>query len=252
MFLNKDKLTVKIYPTTEEMAYEAAMDVANRIGELLKERAFVNIIFAAAPSQTIFLSALTRSAHIEWRRINAFHMDEYVGLPEETPQGFANFLRKHLFDLVPFRKVYYLNGAGVVDEECERYAALLSEFPADIVCLGIGENGHIAFNDPHAADFNDPLRVKAVWLDEVCRRQQVNDKCFDRIEEVPKLAITLTIPTLISAPYLYCIVPYLSKAQAVYNTLNEDISEACPASVLRMKEHAILYLDNESSSLLRI
>jgi glucosamine-6-phosphate deaminase len=252
MFLKKDKLTVKIYSTTEAMAYDAARDVSARIRELLKEREFINIIFAAAPSQTNFLSVLTLYDNIEWERINAFHMDEYIGLPMEASQGFANFLRRHLFDLVPFRKVYYLNGLGEAEEECNRYAALLSEFPTDIVCLGIGENGHIAFNDPHVADFNDPLRVKVVCLDEVCRQQQVNDKCFNRIEEVPGLAFTLTVSTLISAPYMYCIVPFLSKAQAVYNTLNGDISETCPASVLRTKEHAVLYLDKESSSLLRL
>jgi glucosamine-6-phosphate deaminase len=252
MLLNKDKLAVRIYPTTEAMAYDAAKDVSACIRKLLKEKEFINIIFAAAPSQTDFLAALAACNGIAWERINAFHMDEYVGLPEDAPQGFANFLRRNLFDLVPFRKVFYLDGSASADEECNRYAALLSEFPTDIVCLGIGENGHIAFNDPHVADFADPQRVKIVWLDDVCRQQQVNDKCFDRIEEVPKLAFTLTISALISAPYMFCIVPFRSKAQAVYNTLNGEISESCPASVLRTKEHALLYLDKESSSLLQL
>ncbi|GHT44352.1 glucosamine-6-phosphate deaminase [Bacteroidia bacterium] len=247
--INKDKLTIKIFTATEAMAHEAANDVSARIHEVLKEKEFINIIFAAAPSQTGFLYALA-ACDIEWERVNAFHMDEYIKLPKEAPQGFGNFLRRCLFDLVPLHQVFYLNGLGDVDEECMRYSALLSKYPVDIVCLGIGENGHIAFNDPHVADFKDPLSVKVVRLDEICRQQQVNDHCFDRIEDVPRLALTLTIPTLLSVPYLHCVVPFRSKAQAVYNTLNGEISENCPASVLRTKENAILYLDQESSSLL--
>ncbi|MDR1402093.1 MAG: glucosamine-6-phosphate deaminase [Tannerellaceae bacterium] len=249
--MNKDKLTVKIYPATKAMANEAAKEVFSCIRKKLKEKEFVNIIFAAAPSQADFLSALA-ACDIEWRRINAFHMDEYIELPDDAPQLFGNFLRRYLFDLVPFHQTFFLNGWGDADQECMRYAALLAEYPVDIVCLGIGENGHIAFNDPHVADFKDSRRIKVVRLDDVCRQQQVNDHCFDRIEEVPRYALTLTIPALLSAPCLYCVVPFRSKAQAVYNTLNGEISENCPASVLRTKENAILYLDPESSSLLNL
>jgi glucosamine-6-phosphate deaminase len=251
MFLMKDKLTVKIYTSCEEMAHQVALDVSVRIRQLLNEKESINMIFAAAPSQTGFMSELIACKDIEWQRIRAFHMDEYIGLREDASQRFGNFLKENLFDQVPFRQVYYLDGLKPAEEECNRYAALLTEYPADIVCLGIGENGHIAFNDPHVADFNDPLYVKTVSLDEVCRQQQVNDKCFVCIEEVPTHALTLTIPTLLLAPYLYCIVPFRSKAQAVYKTLEGEISENCPASVLRTKENAILYLDQESASLLK-
>ncbi len=251
MLFTKDKLTVKVYTTTKEMSRNAALDVSLRIKEVLDQKEYVNMIFAAAPSQSEFLAELIASKDIDWSRINAFHMDEYVGLEEKASQRFGNFLKEKIFGLLPFRKVYYINGNNSANEESKRYASLLAKYPVDIVCLGIGENGHIAFNDPHVADFSDPEAVKIVSLDEMCRQQQVNDKCFVRIEDVPTHALTLTIPTLMSASYMYCIVPFASKAQAVYNTLNEKISEVCPASILRTKENSILYLDQDSSSLLK-
>ncbi|WP_029902571.1 glucosamine-6-phosphate deaminase [Prevotella sp. 10(H)] len=252
MNLKKDKLTVKIYTTTKEMSVDAAKDVSNQIKELLAKNEYINMIFAAAPSQSDFLKELVKYKEIDWGRINAFHLDEYINLSEDAPQRFGNFLRKEIFELLPFRKVYYLDGNKPTDEECKRYTDLLTEFPPHIVCLGIGENGHIAFNDPHVANFNDTEMVKVVVLDEMCRQQQVNDKCFGKIEDVPKEALTLTIPALLLAQYLFCIVPFKTKAQAVNNTINGEISEACPASALRMKDNTILYLDKDSSSLLNV
>lgn len=250
MYFTKDKLGVSIFPTSKDMGFQAADDVAERIKELLSRKETVNMLFAAAPSQIDFLAALVEDESIEWQRINAFHMDEYTGLKQDAPQRFGQFLKRYLFDIVPFRQVCLIDGEANPEEECKRYTSLLKEFPIDIVCLGIGENGHIAFNDPHVANFNDPDWVKVVSLDEVCRQQQVNDKCFSAIEEVPTHAFTLTIPAMLAAQYMYCIVPYRSKAQAVYNTLNGEVSEACPASVLRTKKSAALYLDAESASLL--
>lgn len=252
MILKKDKLTVKIYTTTKEMSVNAARDVSNQIKELLSRNEYINMIFAAAPSQSEFLKELVTYKEIEWERINAFHLDEYINLSENAPQRFGNFLRKEIFGLLPFRKVYYLDGNRPTDEECKRYADLLKKYSPHIVCLGIGENGHIAFNDPHVARFDDDEMVKVVVLDEMCRQQQVNDKCFDKIEDVPTEALTLTIPTLLLAQYLFCIVPFKTKAQAVYNTINGEISEACPASALRTKDNTVLYLDNESSFLLKV
>ncbi|WP_419034233.1 glucosamine-6-phosphate deaminase [Dysgonomonas gadei] len=250
MIFKKNKLTVKIYTTTKEMSVNAALDVSTQIKELLSRSEHINMIFAAAPSQSEFLKELVSYKDIDWGRINAFHLDEYINLSDDAPQRFGNFLKKEIFGLLPFRNIYYLDGNKPADEECIRYTALLENYPPDIVCLGIGENGHIAFNDPHVADFNDTEMVKAVTLDEMCRQQQVNDKCFVRIEDVPKQALTLTIPALLSAGYLYCIVPFKSKSQAVYNMINGDISEACPASILRTEDDVILYLDKDSASLL--
>ena len=248
--LKKDELTVRVFDTRENMGVVAAAEAAEWIKEALAKKEEINIIFAAAPSQNDFLAALIKE-DIEWGRINAFHMDEYIGLTEDAPQGFANFLRRAIFDLVPFKAVYCLNGQSSDPEaECKRYTDLLVKYPVDIIFMGIGENGHIAFNDPGVAKFDDPETVKIAKLDEVCRNQQVNDGCFATISDVPTHALTLTVPTLISAPNLFCIVPVKTKANAVKATVNGEINEMCPASILRTRDNAILYLDNESSALL--
>ncbi len=242
-----DRLKVKVYNNRDGMGEAAAEMVAEKINELLAGQETLNIIFAAAPSQNEFLNHLT-SKNIEWHRINAFHMDEYIGLEAAAPQGFGNFLRERIFDKVPFHKVFYLNGgADNVDAECKRYEVVLKQYPADIVCMGIGENGHLAFNDPPVANFNDDQLVKIVKLDEASRMQQVHDGCFTALEEVPGFAITLTIPALMQAQYAFCIVPGHFKAEAVNNTLTRKIEHQFPATILRTHNHAVLFLDRESS-----
>lgn len=247
----KNLLDVRIFRTRDEMGKAAAKDIKACIQHLLEQKKMINMIFAAAPSQNEVLWELATDQDIEWNRVNAFHMDEYIGLDSHAPQGFGNFLKKHIFDVADFANVYYIDiSAQDTDKECRRYSELLSSHPIDIVVLGIGENGHIAFNDPPVADFNDPKAVKAVELDEICRTQQVNDGCFHTLEEVPKTAITLTVPTLFAGEHLFCIVPARSKAKAVRATLCDDISEKCPATILRRHNSAILYLDSDSSALL--
>lgn len=249
--MKKDRLTVNIYPTRTEMGQAAAKDIGDCIRSLLQKKDEINMIFAAAPSQNEVLAALAADRDIPWSRINAFHMDEYIGLSPDAPQGFGNFLKTHLFGLVDWKQVNYINpSASDPAEECARYAALLRQHPTDIVVMGIGENGHIAFNDPPVADFHDPLAVKPVMLDEVCRQQQVNDGCFAAINDVPKTAITLTVPTLFAGAHLFCIVPASTKAAAVRATLQGKIGESCPATILRQHENATLYLDSDSSALL--
>lgn len=246
-----DKLNVKVMPNRDEMGKVAAKDLHDKIVELLAKKEEINMIFAAAPSQNDVLKSLTEYSDIDWSRVNAFHMDEYIGLDKTAPQGFGNFLMSHIFGLVPFKTINLLDcEAKDPEKECERYTKLLKDNPTDIVVMGIGENGHIAFNDPWIADFNDPKMVKIVPLDEVCRQQQVNDGCFKSIDEVPKNALTLTCPTLVKAPYLFCIVPAITKANAVKRTLNGEINEDCPATILRRQPSATLYLDGDSSSLL--
>lgn len=247
----KDELRVKVFDSRDEMGRVAAIEAAQRIKELLAQKDEVNIIFAAAPSQNDFFQHLIQDEEIAWNRVNAFHMDEYIGLKADAPQAFGNFLKDRLFSKLPLKQVFYFNSeAASVEQETYRYADLLSKHPVDVVCLGIGENGHIAFNDPPIADFKDPVKVKVVKLDEMSRQQQVNDKCFNALSEVPTHAWTLTIPALLSAGYLFCIVPAPTKAKAVFSTLNDEISEVCPATILRTKENTILYLDDESSKLL--
>ena len=253
MTYKKDKMEVKIYETRDKMGLSAANDIAKAIKELLSEKEEINMIFAAAPSQNDMLFHLCERTDIEWERINAFHMDEYIGLNPDAPQCFSNFLKEKIFNLKPFKSVNLINpGANSPEEECARYSNLLKEYPVDIVCMGIGENGHIAFNDPHVADFNDPEVVKPVGLDDVCRMQQVNDGCFASIDEVPKYALTLTIPTLMSAKYNFCVVPAPTKANAVKNTVEGEIGEWCPATALRLKDNSILYCDADSSALLEV
>lgn len=246
----KDKLEVKIFSNRPEMGKSAAEDAAEVINRLLQKKEKLNVIFAAAPSQNEFLDALTKQ-DIDFSRITAFHMDEYIGLPKDAPQGFGNFLRRSIFDKCPFAQVHYLNGqAENPEEECQRYTELLRQAEIDIVFMGIGENGHIAFNDPSVADFNDKKAVKIVVLEETCRQQQVNDGCFKTLDDVPKTAMTLTIPTLMAASYQFCIVPSALKAKAVSDTINGPVDEKCPASILRTKENTFLYLETESASLL--
>ena len=250
-FMN-EKLKVKVFPTREAMGDEAAKNVASTINLLLQKKDELNMIFAAAPSQQDFMEQLISDESIDWSRINAFHMDEYIGLEEDATQAFGNFLKERLFSKGPFKSIHYINKqAKDPQKECERYAELLEKHPVDIVCLGIGENGHIAFNDPHVADFNDPEMVKVVDLDLACRTQQVNEGCFIKLDLVPTQAITITIPALLKAEHMFCMVPAQNKAQAVYRTLNGEIHEECPATILRTKKNAILYLDSESASKLK-
>lgn len=246
----ENKLDIRIYNTRREMGAAAAEKFAKELNKLLSTKDEVNVVFAAAPSQNEFLEAL-RYENLDWQRINAFHMDEYIGLAADAPQGFGNFLKERLFDKFNFKSVNYLNGnAEDIAAECARYTALLQQHPVDIVCMGIGENGHLAFNDPPVADFEDKHTVKVVILDEVCRQQQVNDGCFANLNQVPKQALTLTIPALLSAGYINCVVPGPTKANAVANTLNRPISTENPATILRNHPQAVLFLDLDSSKLI--
>jgi glucosamine-6-phosphate deaminase len=245
------KLVTRVYANRALMGGAAADMVSEKINLLLNQQEFVNIIFASAPSQNEFLTFLSEKKTIDWKRVVAFHMDEYIELHENDSRTFASFLNKKIFGPVKFRSVNYINGnAPNIGAECRRYAKLLAEHPLDIVCLGIGENGHLAFNDPHVADFNDPSMVKMVRLDAACRQQQVNDGCFAELGQVPGYAISLTIPALMAGKYIYGVVPGEKKAKAVYNTVHSEIIEKYPSTILRKHDNAILFLDKSSSSLL--
>jgi glucosamine-6-phosphate deaminase len=241
---NKEKLTYYVFENRNKMGKFAANDVAEQIVKLQQGQDEIRMVFAAAPSQNEFLQHLITDERIKWSSITAFHMDEYIGLQQEAPQLFQNFLNERLFDKVPFKKVHLINSSN--ENEEERYTKLLQESQIDLVCLGIGENGHIAFNDPPVADFADEKIMKKVKLDAACRQQQVNDGCFSSLEEVPLYALTLTIPALMSAKSMYCVVPGKTKSNAVYQTLNGPVSTVCPSTILRKHSHAFLYLDEDS------
>ncbi|MEZ5071333.1 MAG: glucosamine-6-phosphate deaminase [Bacteroidales bacterium] len=242
----RDNLRIKAFPTRADMGRKAAEDVARRIDGLLKTKATLRMIFAAAPSQVEMLEALKSDRRIAWDRIVAFHMDEYIGLNGNDPRSFSYFLSDRLFNHVRLREVNLMRGDAPPREEIRRYTDRLREAPIDIVCLGIGENGHIAFNDPHVADFNDPLPMKRVRLDEACRTQQVNDRCFHTLAEVPREALTLTIPTLLHARHLFCVVPGSRKQRAVQDALYGPVDPACPASVLRTHPDCTFYFDRDA------
>jgi glucosamine-6-phosphate deaminase len=220
--LKVDRLNVKIYPDRAALGKAAGLAAAARIRAMQLSAGYLNLAFAAAPSQQETLEALRGEPGVDWSRIDAFHLDEYLGLPAGAPQW----------------------------AECERYSRLLEEHPLDMALLGIGEYGHVAFNDPGAADFQDPLRVKVVALDDVCRLQQVNDGLFGSLEEVPIRAITLTIPALFSARAALVTVPSGRKAEAVRRTLRGPLDASCPATVLRGHPNVCLFLDRDSASLL--
>jgi glucosamine-6-phosphate deaminase len=243
-----DKLNIKIFDSRSLSGQDAAKDIASRINELLSGRRLVRIIFAAAPSQDDVLKALALRKDIPWDRIIAFQMDEYLGIMNGARESFRYYLEQHIFSKVSPSKVYYINSKPSYPRvECTRYASLISKNRIDIIILGIGENGHIAFNDPHEADFDDPEIIKVVRLDPACRQQQVNDACFPNLGSVPRQAITLTIPALMNGKYLFCVVPGPTKALAVSRTLKEPVSADCPATILRRHDNIIMYLDRQSA-----
>jgi glucosamine-6-phosphate deaminase len=245
-----NQLTVLHYTSRLEMGKAVAADVAAKIKELLEQKSSIAVVFASAPSQNEFLDALQEDESIPWERIVCFHLDEYVGLPADAPQSFSLFLKEKLFNSRKPKQFNVINGLNDPKDECTRYSELLASYSIDIACIGIGENGHIAFNDPHVADFNDPLRVKSVMLDETSRVQQVNDGCFDVLDNVPVEAITLTIPTILSASSIFCTVPGERKSKAVQETLYGPVDIRYPATALRKAASCRIYLDEESASLL--
>jgi glucosamine-6-phosphate deaminase len=241
-----ERLRVSLHANRHELGAAAGGDIAACLRRLLSNGGGVRMIFAAAPSQDATLAALAAAEGIDWSRITAFHMDEYIGLPAASTQRFAAYLDRQLFDRVRPGAVHRIDTTANAVNECRRYGLLVTAAPIDIVCLGIGENGHLAFNDPPDANFTDPDPMRVVTLARVSRQQQVHDGCFGSLEEVPRQAVTLTIPTLLSGRHLFCSVPGETKRTAVERTLRGPITLACPASILRTHPECTLYVDAES------
>jgi glucosamine-6-phosphate deaminase len=229
------------------MGQKAAEDIAHELRTRLASQQDVRVIFAAAPSQSEMLAALIPQPGIDWSRITAFHMDEYIGLAPDAPQHFSLWLRRAIFDRLPFAAVHLLDPGPNPDATAAAYANLLAAAPIDVVLCGIGANGHLAFNDPPAG-LNDPDDVKVVALDHACRHQQVDDRCFERFEDVPTHALTLTIPRLLAADRIFCCVPGALKKNAVRRTLEDPINDQVPATALRTHSNWSLYLDQDSAS----
>lgn len=242
------KINLKIFDTRNEMGENAANEAAELLRKLLKTKDEVCCVFAAAPSQNEFLNYLAEEKDIDWSRVVAFHMDEYLNLAKGDKNSFGTFLYEHFFSKVNLKEVHYINGRNSKYDECKLYSEIIQKHKLDIVFCGIGENGHLAFNDPGVADFNDKKILKPVILDDECRQQQVNDGCFKTLDDVPKYALTLTIPALCSAQHIFCIVPSEKKAEAVRRTLKEEVTEECPASILQETDNVYMYIDSEAAS----
>ena len=241
-----DRLSVESYATRAEMGAAAAMDIAAAVVERLSTKTNVRMVFAAAPSQADMLAALCAAPGIDWSRVTAFHMDEYIGLSPSSPARFGNWLGEHVFSKLAFAAVHRITPEPDPAAEIRRYSDLLNEAPIDFVCLGIGVKGHSAFNDPPVAEFDDPLDVKIVELDETCRQQQVDDECFPDLAAVPHEAVTLTVPRLLRADRLFCVVPGAVKRGAIHETLYGPLTTDCPASILRTHTACTLYIDKDS------
>jgi glucosamine-6-phosphate deaminase len=247
-----DALSVRVYQSHGDLAAGAAAAARDCLIQALQTQDQAAVILASAASQEKFLAILTALPGIDWARVTLFHMDEYLGLPAEHPASFRKFLRERVERTVRPKVFHYIRGEALEPlAEIKRYTELLQAQPIDLCCLGIGENGHIAFNDPPVANFQDPWAMKLAQLDERCRMQQVGEGAFPNLDAVPKYAYTLTIPTLCAARKMVCVVPEQRKAEAVRNALGGPVATACPASILRRQAHCTLFLDPDSAQGLR-
>ncbi len=246
-----DALVVRVHESLDAMADDAAVEVEQVLVHAIAARGAANVMFASGNSQLAFLERLVATSSVDWSKVHAFHMDEYIGIAADHAASFRRYMRERVAERVPLGAFHYLDGdAPDSVAEAARYAALLAAHPLDVCCLGIGENGHLAFNDPPMADFDDPLIVKIVTLDVACRQQQVGEGHFAAIDDVPPRALTVTIPALLGASRVVVIVSELRKAVAAHAALQGPIAPSCPASALRTCAGAVLLLDAAASSLL--
>tara|TARA_R110002033_G_scaffold834_2_gene8156 strand:+ start:1921 stop:2682 length:762 start_codon:yes stop_codon:yes gene_type:complete len=246
-----ENLSIEIYGQSKEMGAAAADYVTRKLNDAIVKKGGANLILATGASQFSFLEAL-QTKEIDWGKITVFHLDEYKGISESHPASFRKYLKERILNKVAPKKIYFLNGdAANLQLEIKNYEEALQAHPIDIACIGIGENGHIAFNDPAVADFQDPKLVKVVELDEACRNQQLGEGWFPSFDDVPKEAVTLTITAIMNCEAISCVVPDERKAQAVYNSLYGDISTSCPASILRTHPETVLFLDKASASMIK-
>lgn len=244
-----ENLDVRIYEDSGALGEAAGARASERIKTLAASQDEVAVVFATGASQFETLRALTSRQDVLWNQVVGFHMDEYIGIPDQHPASFRRYLRERLTDRAPLKRFYGIDG-NVLDPEriCRGYADLLRQHQPKLCLLGIGENGHLAFNDPAEANFEDPMDARIVSLDDECRQQQFMEGWFSSFAEVPTKAITLTIPALFRIPELICSVPGPRKTQIVKRALTEQVSTRCPATVLRKHAHTTLYLDRASAA----
>jgi len=244
----QDLLRIAVFENPEIMGIAAAEFVSGNLLTAIAGKGMANMILATGASQFSFLDILKTNTSIDWSKVTVFHLDEYVGLPDTHPASFRKYLHDRILKEVKPKEVHYIKGdAPDISKEIDRYTALLNHTTIDIACIGIGENGHIAFNDPPVADFNDQYLIKKVRLDKACRMQQVGEGWFSSLPDVPTHALTLTIPAIMHSKTISCVVPDVRKAEAVKNTIKGPVSTDCPASILRTHEDCTLFLDTSSA-----
>lgn len=249
-YIRMEKLKVKLYPSREAAGAAAAEAATKALKELsARNNGDLGVIFATGASQIETLRQLVAMRDVPWGRIRGFHMDEYIAMKPDHPASFRRYVRERLTSVVHMKEFFEIDGTAPDPEiECQQYAAKVRAADPKLCLLGIGENGHLAFNDPSVADFEDPKDMKVVELDDACRRQQAAEGWFKSPEEVPMRAMTLTIPTLYRVPKLILSVPGPRKAAIVRRTLEDPISTACPATILRHHPDATVYLDRQSAA----
>ncbi len=242
---------VRVFPDSRMLGETAALETAVIIRDAIERTGSARLVVGTGNSQNEVIAALAAQPRIDWNAVELFHLDEYVGLPASQPGSLRGWLASHFLSHVKPGKFHGLDGmAADLDAECRRYAELIAAAPIDVTLFGIGENGHIAFNEPGVADFEDPVLVKVIALNEASRRQQVGEGHFPSVAEVPSRALTITCPVIAGARHLIGCVPDLRKAEAVHRAINGGLTPACPASMVFAHPHALLYLDKDSASLL--
>lgn len=244
-------MNVEIFDTKEELGIHSAQDATNKIKQAIQKKGTANIILATGASQFETLNNMVETTDINWSKVVMFHLDEYVGMPETHPASFRKYLKERVLKNVPdLKAVHFINGdSDDTNQECKRLNKIISEHPVDVALVGIGENGHLAFNDP-PADFDTEEPYIVVELDEACRRQQMGEGWFDTVEDVPEQAISMSIKQILKSKRIICSVPDKRKATAVKHCLEGEISNLHPASVLQKHDNCTIYLDKDSASLL--
>lgn len=241
-------MEVKIFETKDEMGMAAAQQGAEFINEAILEKGHANIIVATGASQFEMLKHLVEEK-IDWQKVYAFHLDEYIGLPISHPASFRKYLKERFVSKVPLKAFYYIDGESDVSLECARLNKAIAECPIDVAFVGIGENGHLAFNDP-PADFEIEDPYIEVNLDEKCRLQQLGEGWFKSFEEIPEKAISMSIQQILKSEYIICSVPDKRKADAVQKVIRGEVTPQVPASILKNHRNTFLYLDRNSGSLM--
>jgi len=248
MVIKKMNMEIYIFKLKQELGAKAAAHGAEIIHKAISKNGVANIIVATGESQFEMLDELV-CQDLDWSKVNAFHLDEYIGISDEHPASFRKYLKERFVDKIELKEFHYVSGDKDPYEECRRLGEIIGRHPIDLAFVGIGENGHLAFNDP-PADFETEKAYLVVDLDEQCRRQQLGEGWFSSLDEVPKRAISMSIKQILKSNAIICVTPDLRKAEAVKNVVKGNVTPDAPASILQKHGQTSLYLDTASARLI--